>query len=404
MPRTKLSLFLKQKNSAEVLKALHLEQAVSRARIASLSGIAPSTVSSIIEKLEKEQIVEYMEASPVPSSVGRPPQLLRFNPKSFYVLGIEINLLDSRIMVVGIDGKVSKKAEISIHARNDPHGVLAQLTDAAGQTVAESGIEAERLIGVGVSFRGLIDRHTGLIQRSTSFPEWRNVNIIEGLKRRFSLPVFAENNANAMVLGETRFGAGCGKKNVLGVIIEEGIGGGIIINSQLYKGSHSAAGELGHMTIMSSGPLCHCGNRGCLRTLASESAIETNALRIMKTGAKTLLKPHPDSGHPPVSIWNIVAAARKGDAVSQELISEAARYLGMALVSLVNILSPEMIIFNYGALTAYQPFLKEIQESTADRSYSKDIGTPEIAISLLGENAVCVGAAAVVMDRLLAGN
>lgn len=404
MPRAKLSLFLKQKNIAEVLKVLHLEQLVSRARIAALTGIAPSTVSSIIDKLEKEQIVEYIEDSQVPSSVGRPPVLLRFNPKSFYVLGIEINLLSSKVIIVGIDGTVLMEREIKINARNDPGKVLSTLADMAAQVISESEVEQDRVIGIGVSFRGLIDRHTGRIQRSTSLPEWRNINIVDGFKERFSLPVFVENNANAMVLGETRFGIGCGKKNILGVIIEEGIGGGIIINGQLYMGAHSAAGELGHMSIASSGPICHCGNRGCLRTLASESAIEANAIRIMKTGVKTLLKSHADNENSPLTAQDVVDASRRGDEVSRDIILEAARYLGTALVSLVNILSPEMIVFNYGTLTSYQPFLQEITELITERSYSKEIGIPEIAVSILGPNVVGVGAASVVMDRLLAEN
>ncbi|UCF96260.1 MAG: ROK family transcriptional regulator [Spirochaetaceae bacterium] len=404
MPKDTLSLFLKQKNIAEVLKVLHLEQAVSRAKIAALTGVAPSTVSSIVDKLEKEQIVEYIEGSLAPSSIGRPPLLLRYNPTSFYVLGIEINLLGSQVMIVGIDGAVVLKREIIIKARDNPGNVLSHLADMAAQVIAESEIEQNRIIGIGVSFRGLIDRHSGRVQRSTSLPEWENINIVEGFKARFGLPVYAENNANAMVLGETRFGAGCGKKNVLGVIIEEGIGGGIIINGRLYLGMHSAAGELGHMSVASSGPICHCGNRGCLRTLASESAIETNAIRIMKTGVKTLLKSHPETERPAITAQDVVDASSRGDQVSREIILEAAGYLGTALVNLTNLLSPELIIFNYGTLTSYQPFTRRVTELISERSYSKEIGTPETAISLLGLDAVGVGAASVVMDRLLAAN
>jgi predicted NBD/HSP70 family sugar kinase len=404
MPKDTLSLFLKQKNIAEVLKILHLENAVSRAKIASITGIAPSTVSSIVDKLEKEQIIEYIEENQLPSTIGRPPLLLRFNPKSFYVLGIEINLPSSRVMIIGINGSVVSKREIKIDARDNPGSVLSYLADTASQVLAESAIEQNRIIGAGVSFRGLIERHSGRVQRSTSLPEWTNVNIVEGFKIRFSLPVFAENNANAMVLGETRFGAGCGKKNVLGVIIEEGIGGGIMIDGRLYLGARCAAGELGHLSIASSGPICHCGNRGCLRTLASESAIETNAIRIVKTGVKTLLKPHPDMEQPVITVQEVVDASRRGDTVSREILLEAAGYLGIALVSLTNILSPEMIIFNSGTLTLYPLFVQKISELIGERSYSKDIGVPEIAISLLGSDAVGIGAASVVMDRLLAAS
>jgi glucokinase len=124
----------------------------------------------------------------------------------------------------------------------------------------------------------------------------------------------------------------------------------------------------------------------------------------MKTGVKTLLKPHPDTKNPPITAQEVVDAARKSDAVSREIILEAARHLGLALVDLVNILSPEMIIFNQGTLTLYPPFLQETTELINERSYSKEIGIPETAISLLGPNAVCIGAASVVMDRLFTGN
>lgn len=400
--RTKLSLFLKQKNIAAVLKALHLEQAVSRAKIALLTGIAPSTVSNIIDKLEREQIVEYIDGSTTPSSVGRPPVMIRFNPSSFYAIGIEINLFNSRVMVVGIDGRVIKKHRIDVDARTNPDGVLSSLAEATGRLISESGVEWERVMGIGISFRGLIDRTRGLVQRSTSLPEWGQKSVVDIFQKTFPCPSFVENNANAMVLGETRFGNSRGKRNVLGVIVEEGIGGGIMINGRLYLGNHSAAGELGHMSIAPSGPVCHCGNRGCLRTLCSESAVEANAIRIVKSGANTLLEARSDVENPSMTAQDVVNAAQREDTVCIDIINDAARHLGMALVNLVNLLCPEVVVFNNGTLPSYPAFLEEVRRLISERSYSKDLGTPELRISSLGESAVCIGAACVVMDRILA--
>jgi len=404
MSRTTLFSIVRQKNIASVLTVLHLEQGASRARISSLTGISRSTVSSIISKLEELKIVEYTHERRDPSLLGRPGVSLRLNPTAFYALGIEINVFTSRAMLVGLDGGVIGKQDIELNGRANPDQLLATLAEAADRVISESGIDRERIIGLGVSFMGLTDYTRGIVIRSTSLPQWNQMNIVEGFQERLAFPAYVENNANAMVLGEARFGIGQGKDNVLGVAIDQGIGGGIVINKRLYMGSHAAAGELGHMSIVQAGPLCHCGNRGCLRTLASESAVEASAIRIIKTGVKTLLRDKGDFDHMKITVQDVIAAARRGDTCCQDIISEAGRYIGKALVNLVNVLSPEMVILNEGPLPTFEPFFEEVKRTIAEGSYAGKLGIPELAISALGEDAVCVGAASVVIDRLLAGH
>ena len=395
---------VRQKNIASILNVLHLEQIASRARISTLTGISRSTVSNIINKLEKLQIVEYTNERRDPFCVGRPGVSLRLNPRAFYALGIEINVYTSRTMLVGLDGGVIAKQDIELNGRTDPHQLLSTLAEAAEQVISKSGTDRERIIGLGVSFMGLTDHTKGIVVRSTSLPEWNRMNIVEGFQERLALPAYAENNANAMTLGEARFGIGQGKDNVLGVTIDEGLGGGIVINKRLYMGSHAAAGEFGHMSIVPAGAICHCGNKGCLRTLASESAIEANAIRIIKTGVKTLLRDRPDVDHMEITVQDVIAAAGRGDACCKDIIVDAGRYLGTGLVNLVNVLSPELVILNKGPLPTFELFFEEVKKTIAEGAYAGKLGIPELAISALGEDAVCVGAASVAMDRLLAGH
>jgi len=404
MPRSTLFSIVRQKNIASVLKVLHLEQRVSRARISSITGIARSTVSNVIEKLEKLQIVEYTNDRRDRTLVGRPAALLRFNPRAFYALGIEINLFNSKAMLVGLDGGVIERRDISLNGRANPNRATDILAEIAEQIISTSGVDRERIIGLGVSFMGLIDHEKGIVVRSTSLPEWNGTSIVEGFQKRFPFEAYAENNANALVLGEARFGAAQGKRNVLGVTIEEGIGGGIVINRRLYTGSLAAAGELGHMSVAQAGPICHCGSRGCLRTLASESAVEANAIRIAKTGVKTILQSREDFDHLKITVRDVIEAARQGDTVCKDIISEAASYLCVGLVNLVNVLSPEMIILSDGPLPTYEPFMEEVRRTVAASAYAGELGAPEVVISALGENAVCIGAASVVMDRILLTN
>ena len=404
MTRTTLFSIVRQKNFASILNVLHLEQVASRARISTLTGISRSTVSNIINKLEKLQLVEYTNEHQDPSSVGRPGVTLRLNPKAFYAIGIEINVYNSKAMLVGLDGGVIAKQDIGRNGRTDPDQLLFILAETAELVISKSGIDRERIIGLGVSFMGLTDHTKGIVVRSTSLPEWNQMNIVEGFQEHFALPAYAENNANAMTLGETRFGVGRGKDNVLGVTIDEGLGGGIVINKRLYMGSHAAAGELGHMSIVPAGTICHCGNKGCLRTLASESAVEANAIRIIKTGAKTLLRDRPDVDHINITVQDVIAAAGQGDTCCKDIIVDAGRYLGTGLVNLVNVLSPEMVILSKGPLPTSELFLEAVKKTIVGGAYAGKLGIPELAISTLGEDAVCVGAASVVMDRLLAGH
>jgi predicted NBD/HSP70 family sugar kinase len=404
MSKTALFSLVRQKNIASILNVLHLEQIASRARISTLTGISRSTVSNIINKLEKLQIVEYTNERRDPFCVGRPGVALRLNPRAFYALGIEINVYTSRAMLVGLDGGVIAKQDIELNGRTDPDQLLSTLAEAAEQVISKSGTDRERIIGLGVSFMGLTDHTKGIVVRSTSLPQWNRMNIVEGFQERLALPAYVENNANAMTLGEARFGIGRGKKNVLGVTIDEGIGGGIVINKRLYMGSHAAAGELGHMSIVPAGAICHCGNKGCLRTLASESAVEANAIRIIKTGVKTLLRDRPDVDHMKITVQDVIAAAIRGDTCCKDIIVDAGRYLGTGLVNLVNVLSPELVILNKGSLPTFELFFEEVKRTIAEGAYAGKLGIPELAISSLGEDAVCVGAASVVMDRLLAGH
>jgi len=402
MAVTILLEYIRQKNIAAAMKVLHLEQIVSRAKIASLTGMAPSTVSNIIAKLEKKRIVEYLDESTTLSSVGRPPLLVRLNPLAFYAVGIDIGVSAASVMIMGLGGKVITSNDIDLKAQTDPKRVLAMLVDITEEEISESGVDCNRILGLGIGIRGLIDRRKGIVNRSTSLPEWQEAGVVEFVQKKIPYPVFLENNANAWILGEARFGAGQGKKNIFGAIIEEGIGSGIIINGQLYTGNYSAAGEFGHMMIIPSGPICSCGNRGCLRTLASESAIETSVMRIMKSGVQTVLRHSRDMDNPAITAREIVDASRQGDTVCSHVVLEAAKFIGLGLVNVVNTLSPEIIIFNDGPLTLYEPFLEAIRQTISEKAYSREIGIPEIAISNLGENAFCIGAASVVLDRIFA--
>ncbi len=399
MRRTTLNKLLQQKNIATILQVLYLEKTVSRAKIATLTGIAPSTASALVDKLEKVNLVEYLDEPRESSAVGRPPLMVRMNPKALFAIGLDVGLTKTKSLILGFDGTIIAKHEAALNARTDPCKALSSITEFTQQLILASGLELTQIIGLGISFRGLIDRERGVVNRTTSVPEWKQTHVVDVMQKKFAFPIFIENNANAFVLGEARFGAGHGKKNIFGTIVEEGIGSGIMINGHLYTGHHSAAGEFGHMIIMPSGPICHCGNTGCLRTMASESAIEAAAIRIVKAGVSTTVS-SIETGNSRITARDVVEAAEKGDSVCNDIIEKAAQHLGIGLVNIVNIFSPEMIVFSKSLLTTYEGFIKKVTQEITERAYSREIGLPTIAISSLRENPFCIGAGSVVIDRV----
>jgi predicted NBD/HSP70 family sugar kinase len=404
LPRTKLFKFLQQKNIATVLRVLHEEKITSRAKISGLTGIAPSTVSSIVDQLAQENIVEYLNEMAAPSTGGRPPLLIRLNPVTLCAVGIEINSPSTKIMIVGMDGGVIEKHDFKIDATKNPERIVAVIAEKTEKVINRSSVNLRQVIGAGVSFRGLIDRDAGMVLRSTALPEWNHIPIIELLRGKYEIPFSLVNVANAMVVGEARFGIGQGKKTIVGVIVGDGIGGGIIINGQLHQGRHFTAGELGHTIVAPSGPVCHCGNSGCLCTVATESAVEFDAIRIERSGESTHQDRSDGIGSTGRTAKEIVADAIRGDAISRNIIVAAARYMGIAMVNVVQLIAPEIIIFNNGTLPSYTPYLDQVKRSLNEGVFAKELGVPEVVVSALGDNAVCVGAASVAMDRILADN
>jgi N-acetylglucosamine repressor len=394
---------LAKKNVSLVLQVLHLEGAASRARLASLARISRSTVSNIIAELERLGIVAHVGEAEEPGGIGRPGMLIRLNPDSLVVVGVDIGISSSKVMLVRADGSVTARVQVDTDARRDANRTLQQVSEAIESAVSNPAVDRDRIVGIGVSFRGLIDRSGRSVRRSTSLPLWNGLDISQMLKpnciRR--VPVYLENNANSMLLGEARFGVAKGVDNAIGVTVEEGIGGAILINRRLYTGSQGAAAEFGHISIAQAGPICHCGNKGCLRTLSSESAIESNALRIVKTGAVTLLRSAGEIEPSAISTRDVIDAAKRGDLVSREIIAEAATALGAAIINLVNALDPGMVVFSKDLLPTYQPFWEKVTNIIANGTYGRKEGFPRLVVSQLGEDAVCVGAASCVIDRIM---
>ena len=261
-----------------------------------------------------------------------------------------------------------------------------------------AGIKIKEIEAIGIGIPGLVDRE-GTITFSPNLP-FRNYELAKILEKRYKVPVFIGNDVNVATVGEWMFGSGKGKKNVLGVFVGTGIGGGIIIENELYIGKNGAAGEIGHINLDPNGPFCGCGSRGCLESLASKTAIQKEIeTRIYRGEESLILKSLKENGI--LKSGPLRDAYLKKDVVVVEAVSKAAENLGRGLASLANIFNPEVIVLGGGVMVELGKELLPIVTREFDRFAMIDIAkNTEIKMAKLGDDAGIIGALALAKEEM----
>jgi glucokinase len=308
------------------------------------------------------------------------------------VLALDIGGTTIRFALVSMEGKVLARKRLPTMAEEGPTPMINRMLSAMKGLLKSHKVDPSRLHSISIATAGVIDADNGIITSSPNLPGWTNIPLRNTVETTHGISTFLLNDANAAALGEHRFGAGKGSANLFYITVSTGIGGGIIVDNNLYFGTSGGAGEIGHMTIDVNGPACKCGSNGCLETLASGTAVARDAINRIKNGEKSSLAESRDS------IENITAkdvgqAARKGDALALAVISRAAYYLGVGLANVVNILNPELIIVGGGLSKMGDLLLEPAREVVQERAFRLPAQAVRIVPSQLGDDAGVLGAA-----------
>jgi glucokinase len=224
-------------------------------------------------------------------------------------------------------------------------------------------------------------------------PGWFRVPLIDHLQEALALPVVLENDANAAALGEFRYGAGKGARSIVYLTVSTGIGGGIILEGKIWHGLKDAAGEIGHMTVCPDGPLCGCGNRGCLEAMASGTSIARRAREAVAAGRQTGL-----SEIPALTSADVVRLAQAGDVVAREVWDSAVTYLGIGVAAVITILAPERVVIGGGVTRAGDFLFDSLREHLRRRVKLVPVESVAILPAALGPDVGILGAAAVALD------
>ena len=268
--------------------------------------------------------------------------------------------------------------------------VLARMVESLDAALARAGVEREQLTGLGIAAPGAVDVERGVVPNAPQLPGWQDVPLARLMEERVGVPALLENDASAAALGEHRFGAGRGTRHMLYITVSTGLGGGIIIDGELYRGKSGAAGELGHVIIDINGPPCGCGARGCLEALASGTAIAGRGERLAESGdSPVLARLRGQEG--PVTAEMMKRAADMGDAASREAFREAGHYLGVALAGYVNIFDPEAIIVGGGCAQAGDLLMDQAQVTMESLAMNQPLKGVRLVVSELGEFSGAMG-------------
>ncbi len=392
--RTGNNKFLKAYNEAGILDLIRIEKALSRADLSKATGLSATATGAIVSSLIDKGYIH--EVGTGESKGGRKPVMLELKPDSYYSVGLDVDIDSISYILMDITGRVVYEgiAELVSHA---PDTVASKAAECVKKIVSGHAIDEGKLLGIGISVPGMVGAETHSILLAPNL-NWEDVDLGPMLNARLELPVYIENEAMASAICENWIGACQGISNFVCVNIKSGIGAGIFTGGRLYRGAGGSAGEVGHIVVDERGPKCGCGNYGCLETTASTGRLVEAARRLVRQGVVSELNKFTDVDN--IQLNHIVDVARNGDEAARGLLTEAARYIGIALSNLVNTLNPSKIVLGKD-FVKYGDLVMDVLRSVIDnKALKRPAANVEITVSEIGERASTLGAAIIPLKVL----
>ncbi len=385
------------KYKREIVRLLRRRGILSRTRLSDLLGLSFPTVSTFVRDLMRRRIVA--DAGLGGSRGGRKPGLIKLNPGYTSAVGIELSASGLAGVAMDLEGKVFARAEREpTHLRSGApdmkqvHSLADELCEAA---------EGKRPAGVGLGVSGIVDKQQGVSVKFPYAEDWDSVPLVELLSGRTRLKVLMDNDVQATTRAELFFGGGKGVDNFLYLHLGRGIGLGIVTGGNVYNGSSGNVGELGHTIIEQDGPICYCGNYGCLESLASPPAIVAQARQAIEKDVDSVIASKVKGSLDQIELSTILEGAEDSDRLACNLLEKAGRYIGLAAANAVNLLNPELLLLG-GTMGHGSPFLVDAMTRAFRSLVMPHLReTTRIELSPLDGQGCSLGAASMVLDHVI---
>jgi predicted NBD/HSP70 family sugar kinase len=376
---------LRELNRLRVVDALKALGTTSRAELVRRTGLSRSTVSTLVTELVRQGfIVETGRADAArDAQQGRPPAMLTLNPSAGAAVGIDFGHDHVRVAVSDLSRTLLAETNENVDVDHDAEGSIAVAARLVGELLRAAPTSG-RVVGAGVALSAPIDYERGTVHPSAIMPGWVGLDVTSALSTRLGMPVHVDNDANLGALAEVTLGAGRNARDAAYIQISSGIGAGLIVDGRPYRGAGGTAGEIGHLLVDESGPICRCGNRGCLETLASGPALV--ALMRRSVGRE-------------LTVEELIGLAVAGDGGARRAIGDAGRAVGRALAALCNLFNPEMVVVGGDLGAAGEILLEPVRESIGRYALPAATQRLEVVAGVLGERANVLGALALAVAQ-----
>jgi predicted NBD/HSP70 family sugar kinase len=374
-----------QRSRQAVIRLLRERGTLSRAEIARAVGLSPSTVSALVGSLVAEGMVMELggQLPPAGGRAGRPGTAVMLNPASGEAIGVDFGHRHVHVIIADVTHAVQIARSAPLPADYDPSLGLDAAVDLVRAAMDEAGTDPARILGVGVSLPGPYNRATAL-PNSGLIPTWSGIPVAAELGSRLNLPVVADNDANLGALAERQWGAGAGIDELVYVKLHGTIGAAFVSNGRLTRGAVGGAGEIGHLVMDGNGPLCRCGNRGCLESYIGLA----NVMRALEPG-------YGDR----ITLRDVITKAWQGDRGCIRALSEAGEMAGRAVGMLCTILDPAVVVVGGALAAAGELLLAPLREAATAASLPPAGSNPRIIPAALGAQACALGAVALVLSQ-----
>lgn len=385
-------------NRLNVFNCIQNNKTINRSAISREVGISIPAVMSITEDLLKHKIIQSIGY--VSTGTGKPPEMLSIRDDCYRYIGVDVGRVHLRAALVGQDGKTVASLSRCTEHGEFPEKTADDICDIVNDLIIESDIDTDSLVGICVAMPGLIEPGTGKVIFSPNFG-WKDFPLEELLNKKMKPYKVIVRNANrAQARYEIRPGTNLASDSIVFCIgLGYGIGSAIINGGNMYLGASGTSGEIGHITVMPNGPLCTCGNVGCLEALASGRAIELKAKQIVQINPDTMIYRLVNGDTHLIEAETVFKAAALGDSVAVKIVDDTAKYVGIALAAAINILDPDVIFLCGGLMKNDGDFLDKIKAYTKARQMKSAGRHVKIVRGSVDPYNVAKGATLMIMDE-----
>jgi predicted NBD/HSP70 family sugar kinase len=374
---------LRTANRRHVIETLRTSGSMTRSALARATGLSRTTISTLLGELIEQGIVtEASEGGGERRGAGRPATLVQLDHSAGVAVSIDVGARHLAVAIGDLAHRVLAERWVPLPATHEADDGLERAAELVRETLAEAGVEKDAVIGAAMGLPAPISQPAGLVASSNILPGWAGVHVADEMSERLGVPVFVENDSNLGALAESAWGAGAGFDQLAYIKAATGIGAGLVQDGKLFRGTTGTAGEIGHTTVAEDGPICRCGNRGCLELYAGGVAL-----------LDALHQSHPDVE----TLEQVVELAHQGHPACARVLADAGSHIGVAIANLINLFNPRCIVVGGELAGAGEIVLGPMRVAAERSAVQAAVAAVEIVPGVLGQRAEVLGGLALVL-------